>query len=69
MVEAGTTVEPYAVSVADATVITGLGRTTIREAISRGELPALKVGRRTLCRVADLHAWLDGRASQPGSAA
>lgn len=53
----------YAVSIADATVIAGVGRTTIREAIAAGELAAFHVGRRTLLRVTDVTAWLDRRAT------
>jgi excisionase family DNA binding protein len=46
-------------TIADTTKISGLGRTTIYEAIGRGELEARKVGNRTLIMAASLRAFLD----------
>ncbi len=36
-----------------------IGRTRLYSEISEGRLRAVKVGRRTLVRAADLDAWLD----------
>jgi excisionase family DNA binding protein len=38
-----------------------LSRRTIYRIIERGELPTLKIGRRRLVRLAELHRWLDGQ--------
>jgi excisionase family DNA binding protein len=48
-----------AVSLDEAARRAGLGRTSIYEAVNRGELPLRKVGRRSLIRVDDLKAWID----------
>lgn len=40
----------------------GIGRRVARTAITRGELPAVRVGRRYLCRLTDVDAWLAARA-------
>ncbi|MCI4661660.1 MAG: helix-turn-helix domain-containing protein [Neomegalonema sp.] len=48
-----------AVSPADAARLTGLGSTTIYQALGSGALPSLKVGRRRLIRIAALDAWLN----------
>lgn len=37
----------------------GVGRTSIYEAVNRGELPLRKAGRRSLILVADLEAWIN----------
>jgi excisionase family DNA binding protein len=47
------------VTVAQACEITGLGRTTIYEALRSGRLSARKCGRRTIIRVDDLRSWID----------
>jgi excisionase family DNA binding protein len=39
----------------------GLSRRTIHRILARGELRALKIGRRRLVRLAELRRWLDGR--------
>jgi excisionase family DNA binding protein len=39
--------------------LTGLGRSTLYEAIAANELRAVKRGRRTLILSADLRSWLD----------
>ena len=36
----------------------GLGRTKLYEAIARGELPSVKIGKRRLILVEDLRRWL-----------
>jgi excisionase family DNA binding protein len=51
-------VEPIAVSPAEAARLAGIGRTTIYAAISSGELSSLKLGKRRLIVVATLRAWL-----------
>lgn len=50
---------PIAVTVANAVRASGLSRTTIYEALRRGELTAMKAGRRTLIRYADLQAFME----------
>ena len=45
-------------SISEVCRITGLGRTTIYALISRGDLPAVKIGRRTAVRARDLDRWL-----------
>jgi excisionase family DNA binding protein len=47
-----------AVSPADAGHLAGIGRTTIYQAISSGELKSLKVGARRLVAVEALREWL-----------
>ena len=54
----GTTVEPEAVSVAEAARRAGVGRSSLYEAIGRGEIPTIKFGKRRLVRLASLRAWL-----------
>jgi excisionase family DNA binding protein len=49
---------PLARSPEDAARHAGVGRTKIFEAIREGNLPARKLGRRTLVLDADLRAWL-----------
>jgi excisionase family DNA binding protein len=50
--------DPIAVSPAEAARLAGIGRTTIYAAISSGSLSSLKVGKRRLIAVATLRAWL-----------
>jgi excisionase family DNA binding protein len=45
--------------------ISGLGRTKIYELLKSGELPARKLGKRTLILGADLNAFLTGLQSYP----
>lgn len=58
-------VSAIAVGIAQACELCGVGRTTLYAAIASGELPARKVGRRTLIITAELEAWL---TSRPGFA-
>lgn len=51
-------VEPEAVPVPVAAGMAGIGRTFLYRAISSGELPTVKLGRRRLVRVTALRAWL-----------
>jgi excisionase family DNA binding protein len=48
-----------AYSINDACALIGIGRTALYEDIARGELRAIKRGRRTLILADDLLAWLD----------
>ena len=47
-----------AVSIPDAVRATGMSRTSIYEALKRGDLSARKAGRRTLISFADLQSYL-----------
>ena len=47
-----------AVGPAEAARITGVGRTTIYEAIGAGELKSIKIRTRRLITIEALHAWL-----------
>lgn len=49
---------PIAVTIPDAVKATGMSRTSIYEALKRGDLTARKAGRRTLIWFADLEAYL-----------
>jgi excisionase family DNA binding protein len=50
---------PIAMTIADVTRRTGIGRTSIFEAIRHGRLRAVKAGSRTLIKAEDLAAFLD----------
>lgn len=47
-----------AVTIPDAVKVTGMSRTSIYEALKRGDITARKAGRRTLISFADLEAYL-----------
>jgi len=49
---------PIAVTIPDAVKATGMSRTSLYEALKRGDLSARKAGRRTLISFADLEAYL-----------
>jgi excisionase family DNA binding protein len=49
---------PLTVTIADASKLTGIGRTVLYEHIRAKRLPILKAGRRTLVRVDALEALL-----------
>lgn len=51
--------QPLAITIAEACSAAGISRSSIYEAIRRGELTAVKFGAKTLIRVDDLRAWLD----------
>lgn len=54
---------PLAVSIADAAKLSGLGRSSIYNAINSGSLKVRKAGRRTIISMADLTSWLDAMPS------
>lgn len=49
---------PIAVSIPDAVKASGMSRSSIYEALKRGDLSARKAGRRTLISFTDLQAYL-----------
>jgi len=49
---------PIAVTIPDAVKASGLSRSSIYEALKRGDLSARKAGRRTLISFADLETYL-----------
>ena len=49
---------PIAVTIPEAVRLSGTSRTSIYEALKRGDLSARKAGRRTLISFADLEAYL-----------
>ena len=51
--------EPITVTIEGAKQATGLGTTKIYELINEGKLETVKVGRRTLIKVASLRALLE----------
>lgn len=50
---------PVAVTIPDAVKMFGMSRTSIYEALKRGDITARKAGRRTLIPFADLQAYLN----------
>jgi excisionase family DNA binding protein len=50
---------PYSLAISEVSRRTGIGRTSIFEAIRQGRLRAIKAGSRTLIRMEDLRAFLD----------
>lgn len=57
--------ERLAVSTSEAARLTGIGRTTLYEAIGSGALRSLKIGKRRLITVEALRDWL-GALEQGG---
>ena len=49
---------PIAVTIPDAVKASGMSRSSIYEALKRGDLSARKAGRRTLISFSDLQAYL-----------
>jgi excisionase family DNA binding protein len=60
--QAASGVGALSLSVKDAATVTSLSQDSIRDAINRGQLPAIRVGRRIAILVSDLTDWLH---SQP----
>jgi excisionase family DNA binding protein len=58
--------KPLAYHVDEAVRISGLGRSKLYQAVSSGELRALKCGRRTLIRAEDLEAFISSLPSIKG---
>ena len=61
------TPERISVSVEEAAEMVGLGRSTLYVALTSGELPSMKIGKRRLIRVDALKAWV--AAQEAASAA
>lgn len=51
--------EPYLASIADAQRALGIGRTTAYRLIDAGQLEKVKIGRRTLIKIASIKALVD----------
>jgi excisionase family DNA binding protein len=60
--------DPIAYSIEQVPALIGLPRTTVYEAVRRGDLRTAKVGKRRLIRRTVLERWLEAleRAGQPG---
>jgi excisionase family DNA binding protein len=56
--------DKLAYTIPEAVAASGLGRTTIYELIKSGEVPIVKVGRRSVIRRQDLEAMLDRKVSR-----
>ena len=56
-----------AVSIAEAVRLTGIGRSSLYDAIRRGDLPIRKSGRRTVVLMEDLRRWLVGLPTPHGN--
>ena len=54
------------VSIVEAARRVGVGRSSIYEAINRGDLPIRKCGRRSLVLVEDLKSWISSLPSSQG---
>ena len=55
--------EPFCLSINDTAHALGIGRTKIYELINAGQLETVKIGRRTLVRIASIRAIAkEGRA-------
>jgi excisionase family DNA binding protein len=53
-----TPMEPFAISISEAVRLSGIGRSSIYEAIRRGDLLIRKSGRRSLVLTSELQRWL-----------
>ncbi len=56
---------PYAMSPADAARWIGVSRSTLYRLIQSGEIPTVKVGRRTVLPTHHLEAFVNGRTTSP----
>lgn len=59
---------PIAVTIPEAVRATGISRSSLYEAMKRGELTARKAGRRTLITFADLQSYLANLPMYQGKA-
>ena len=62
------TAEPMAVDARTAAKALGVSERTVWTLKDRGELPTVRIGRRVLYRVTDLHEFLANRVAKEGSA-
>ena len=58
-----TTDEPVALTVPATARMLRVGRNTLYDAVKRGEVPHIRIGRRILIPVAGLEAFLKGEAA------
>lgn len=58
---------PIAISVSEAARLLGLSRPKVYQLMQQENLPAFKVGTRTLIPVADLHKWVTARTAKGGA--
>jgi len=58
-------VQPLAVNISDAGRLVGVPAFTVREAIGNGSLPANKIGRHYIIKVAGLQHWIDSLDAVP----
>lgn len=58
MTETSQRQQPIAVSPDEAARLAGIGRTTLYAALSKGDLPSIKIGTRRLIRVEAIRNWL-----------
>ncbi|MGH9890828.1 MAG: helix-turn-helix domain-containing protein [bacterium] len=49
------------ISVPEAARLLGLGRNSVYEAVGRGEVPAVRIGRRLVVPIRALEAWLESQ--------
>ena len=61
--------QSIAVSVPEAATRAGVGVATMFRVLRRGELPRVRIGRRTLVRIADLESWIGEKAANARSTA
>lgn len=54
-------------TIGDFCEVTNLGRTYVYELLKRGEVRAIKIGRRTFIRREDAQTWIAGLAEYPAS--
>jgi hypothetical protein len=56
--------EPLTMAVPDAGKLIGLGRNASYEAVRRGDIPCIRIGRRIMVPVAAFHRMLDVQSKQ-----
>lgn len=52
--------KPILISINEASKALNLGRTTIYKLIEQGQLETVKIGRRTLVKMASIHCLIEG---------